>query len=373
MTAYLSPHLDADSARMEARKFRVALSRVSASTEIARGTGNYGIRARDYAARRNAVIPVSAGGAGRAHAGGPSCAAHPRTGKAPAPAACVQGGSTRPARLDADSGAHRQEAAQIAQEVASALWTAFAAAGRRNSVPPVTGASRIPAAIPAGSARAISAPLNPSRNAEGNSRAMNDNSGGIPAAPTAIPCGTRQGDPAPTPVGRPGSTRPDSRTGPTPDPRPDSPAGPDPDCGPGTRPADDGYYRVTVTSFGYLHGAAPAADVTVDVREHLRDPHVDPALRHLDALDVRVRNAVLSTPGAAKVISSLAGLSLALTSGPDDTEVSLAVGCAGGRHRSAVIAEEVARMLTSAGIRARAVHRDMHLPVVSRRAPGGDA
>jgi len=39
--------------------------------------------------------------------------------------------------------------------------------------------------------------------------------------------------------------------------------------------------EVLVTSFGYLHGGAPKADVLVDVHDHLRNPPTDPAFRAL--------------------------------------------------------------------------------------------
>jgi RNase adaptor protein for sRNA GlmZ degradation len=40
--------------------------------------------------------------------------------------------------------------------------------------------------------------------------------------------------------------------------------------------------EVTITSFGYLHGSPPSADITIDVRQHLHDPHVDPSFRELN-------------------------------------------------------------------------------------------
>ncbi|WP_037802786.1 RapZ C-terminal domain-containing protein, partial [Streptomyces resistomycificus] len=54
---------------------------------------------------------------------------------------------------------------------------------------------------------------------------------------------------------------------------------------------------VTVVSFGYLHDAPPAADLTVDLRHHFRDPHVSPELRYMTAKDREVRDAVMGTPG----------------------------------------------------------------------------
>ena len=132
--------------------------------------------------------------------------------------------------------------------------------------------------------------------------------------------------------------------------------------------------RVVLRSFGYLHGApgqgwgeAPAeAHVVMDVRGHFRDPHDSPGLRQLTAADVQVRDAVLSTPGAAALAERIAGVAMAYLAGRGP--VIIAVGCAGGRHRSAVIAERAARLLNQRGVPAAVTHRDLHRPVTGRAA-----
>ena len=107
---------------------------------------------------------------------------------------------------------------------------------------------------------------------------------------------------------------------------------------------------VLVTSFGYLH-STPRADVLVDVREHLRDPHVDPAFRELTGHDTAVMERVLATPGAGALIDALVAAAAALLPGACKTGrlVRVAIGCAGGRHRSVVIANAVAARLALAG------------------------
>ncbi|MFJ4094568.1 ATPase, partial [Kitasatospora sp. NPDC089913] len=65
---------------------------------------------------------------------------------------------------------------------------------------------------------------------------------------------------------------------------------------------------IEVASFGYLHGAPPEAHLTLDLRRHFRDPHVDPALRHQTANDLPVRRAVLTTPGIRETIAAVATL-----------------------------------------------------------------
>jgi RNase adaptor protein for sRNA GlmZ degradation len=50
---------------------------------------------------------------------------------------------------------------------------------------------------------------------------------------------------------------------------------------------------VVLVSFGYLHGPAPEAHVTVDVRESLYDPRIDPGMRELTGSDARVAHRVM--------------------------------------------------------------------------------
>jgi len=127
----------------------------------------------------------------------------------------------------------------------------------------------------------------------------------------------------------------------------------------------------TALSFGYLHtGGRPPAEATVviDVRVLLRDPHVDPALRALTGQHPAVQRKVLSTPGALELLERLTVLAASLMdlAAPTGTDVVLALGCAGGRHRSYVLAARLARYMARAGYPARAEHRHAHLPVVAR-------
>lgn len=117
-----------------------------------------------------------------------------------------------------------------------------------------------------------------------------------------------------------------------------------------------------VISFGYLHGTPPAGAFAADLRECLRDPHIDPALRQMTGLDDPIRQKVFNTNGAREVIDGLANLASDL----HDRGIPLAVGCAGGRHRSVVVAEEVAAWLRDDGYEVVVEHRDIHRPVVQR-------
>ncbi|MFF2044033.1 ATPase [Kitasatospora sp. NPDC058170] len=123
---------------------------------------------------------------------------------------------------------------------------------------------------------------------------------------------------------------------------------------------------IEVISFGYLHGAPPEAHLTLDLRKHFRDPHVDPALRHRTANDLPVRQAVLGTPGIREAITAAALVVDAFDAGPSEAPLTVAVGCAGGRHRAATVAMALARRLGKTGTTVHLTHRDLGKPVIDR-------
>ncbi|MFJ4697503.1 ATPase [Streptomyces sp. NPDC088768] len=121
---------------------------------------------------------------------------------------------------------------------------------------------------------------------------------------------------------------------------------------------------VQLISFGYLHGAAPSAHLTVDLREHFRDPHVSPELRYMTAEDAPVRDAVRSTPGVLDLVAATARAVTAFASGPSAGGVTVADGCAGGRHRAPTFALLLAERLRAEGHEVSVTHRDLSRPVV---------
>ncbi|BCM66468.1 MULTISPECIES: RapZ C-terminal domain-containing protein [Streptomyces] len=123
---------------------------------------------------------------------------------------------------------------------------------------------------------------------------------------------------------------------------------------------------VEIVSFGYLHDAPPTAHLTIDLREHFRDPHVSPELRYMTAHDEPVRAAVLGTPGITDLVAATAGAVTAFASGPSAETVRVADGCAGGRHRAPTFAFALAELLRADGHQVTVTHRDLHRPVVHR-------
>lgn len=104
---------------------------------------------------------------------------------------------------------------------------------------------------------------------------------------------------------------------------------------------------VHVVSFGYKFGLPPAADLVLDVR-FMENPFYIPTLRDKDGRDEDVREYVLGHPATREFLDHLMPfLRFALPRYEDEKKARLAIalGCTGGRHRSVVLADEVARRL----------------------------
>jgi UPF0042 nucleotide-binding protein len=119
--------------------------------------------------------------------------------------------------------------------------------------------------------------------------------------------------------------------------------------------------RATVVSFGYKYGLPVDADLVADVR-FLPNPFWIPELRELTGESDDVRDYVLTQEGAADFVDRYADLLKIIGAGytrEGKHYLTLAVGCTGGKHRSVVMARELANRLTDMGVRATVVNRDL--------------
>jgi RNase adapter protein RapZ len=104
---------------------------------------------------------------------------------------------------------------------------------------------------------------------------------------------------------------------------------------------------VSLISFGFKHGTPLDVDTIFDVR-FLPNPHYDPELRPLTGHDAPVREAVLGQEDARVFLekaSDLLSFLIPRYVAEGKTYFTLGVGCTGGRHRSVVIVEELAKRL----------------------------
>lgn len=133
--------------------------------------------------------------------------------------------------------------------------------------------------------------------------------------------------------------------------------------------ADDGMVRTVITSYGAHHGQPPETTspvISIDLRTALRNPADDPALIEMTGLDQRVREHVLSTPGAEEIVRDAAARILAAYRGAGGRRQDAQVYCMGGRHRSVAIAEAIAERLRVFGHGTEVEHRDITKPVIRK-------
>ncbi|MFH8411170.1 hypothetical protein ACH4FX_41335 [Streptomyces sp. NPDC018019] len=137
--------------------------------------------------------------------------------------------------------------------------------------------------------------------------------------------------------------------------------------------ADDPY------DFDYL-GQEPAGPICYDLR---------PELRCLTARDAAVRRTVMRTDGIRPLVHAMAATVDIYLAGPrQDEPLTVAVGCASGRHRSATVTSALATVLSGdttavtaylvgdlakrcagRGLTVGLRHRDLDKDVVERHTP----
>ena len=125
--------------------------------------------------------------------------------------------------------------------------------------------------------------------------------------------------------------------------------------------ASDARLQVSVVSFGYKHGVPIDVDMVFDSR-FLPNPHWVDELRPLTGRDDAVRDYVLEQPEAREFLERLDRLFELLVPAfvrEGKSYLRIAVGCTGGRHRSVVIAEELARSLRQHELDPTVLHRDI--------------
>jgi len=119
--------------------------------------------------------------------------------------------------------------------------------------------------------------------------------------------------------------------------------------------------RMEFVSFGFNYGLPSEADIVMDVR-FLPNPFYVKELRELEGLHEAVRRYVLEkeeSKGFIKLFTDLLDYLLPLYEKEGKFYLTVAFGCTGGRHRSVVIAEELADLMRKSGREVSVRHRDL--------------
>ena len=116
-----------------------------------------------------------------------------------------------------------------------------------------------------------------------------------------------------------------------------------------------------LTSFGYKFGIPPDTDMIVDVR-FLPNPFFVNELREKSGLETKVQDFVLKREETGVFLDKLCSLlefALPQYQREGKSNLTLALGCTGGRHRSVVLVEELKRRLDKGHLGIHIKHRDI--------------
>ena len=121
------------------------------------------------------------------------------------------------------------------------------------------------------------------------------------------------------------------------------------------------FLRIDVCSFGFKYGTMNEADLVFDVR-CLPNPFYIPELKEKTGLNKEVYDYVLSFDEAKQLLDKLTDLLdflIPLYKREGKSQLIIAFGCTGGKHRSVTYAEAVGRYLEIKLGRIRITHRDI--------------
>jgi RNase adapter protein RapZ len=120
-------------------------------------------------------------------------------------------------------------------------------------------------------------------------------------------------------------------------------------------------FHVHILTFGFKHGLPIDSDLVFDVR-FLPNPHYIDHMRPQTGLDKEVSDYVLKWGETKKFIEKLDDLlqyMLPHYQREGKSQLIIAIGCTGGKHRSVTLGEYFQTRLTSLGYRTSVTHRDV--------------
>jgi UPF0042 nucleotide-binding protein len=133
-----------------------------------------------------------------------------------------------------------------------------------------------------------------------------------------------------------------------------------PPAKPAIQPVDE--LAVEIVTFGFKFGLPSKADLVFDVR-FLTNPFWVPDLKPLSGLSAPVREFVLSQPQAERfldLVVQLLELTVPAYREAGREQLTVALGCTGGYHRSIALAEELASRLGGLeGASVSVMHREL--------------
>jgi len=120
---------------------------------------------------------------------------------------------------------------------------------------------------------------------------------------------------------------------------------------------------IHIISFGFKYGMPLDADFVFDAR-FFPNPFYIPELRQKDGRDEEVKDFLKKVDGVDEYLHSIFNIVSFATARYESegrNEITLAIGCTGGRHRSVYFAEEIKNILEARSYQTTVEHRDVDL------------
>ena len=118
---------------------------------------------------------------------------------------------------------------------------------------------------------------------------------------------------------------------------------------------------ISCISFGFMHGIPAEADLVFDVR-CMPNPFYVPELRDFTGLDACVQEFVMKSEVSQemqKKMFEMIDFLLPQYIAEGKSQLNIAVGCTGGRHRSVTFAQKLYQHLEEQGYKFRTLNRDI--------------
>ena len=120
------------------------------------------------------------------------------------------------------------------------------------------------------------------------------------------------------------------------------------------------HFTFNIMSFGYKFGIPQGVDMVFDMR-FIPNPFYIPSLKRLTGHNKKVAQYVLKQDVTQEFLAEVDNMMKTLVPHyiqEGKYNLSIAVGCTGGQHRSVAVANELGRMLSEEGYRVSVEHRE---------------
>jgi UPF0042 nucleotide-binding protein len=119
---------------------------------------------------------------------------------------------------------------------------------------------------------------------------------------------------------------------------------------------------INLMSFGFRYGLPPEADIVLDVR-FLPNPYFIEELKHLNGEDEKIQDYVMGWEESQTFLRKMLDMMeflIPLYEKEGKSNLNVALGCTGGKHRSVVMATRLARYFSGENYLVNIAHRDIH-------------